>query len=134
MRAAFDDAAVAQDYDLIGVLHGGRAMRNQDGGAAFHNTAETREDAFLGLGVDGGKGIVEDQDARIADDGASDGAALLLSAGQGDAALTDYGVVFFGEGFDVGIEVGNFRGGANRSWTYPGSPKATLPPTVSVKR
>ena len=42
VRAALDDAAVAQDDDLIGVLHGGDAVRNQDCGAAFHDAAQAR--------------------------------------------------------------------------------------------
>src|SRR5580704_15573504 len=33
VRAALDDAAVAQDDDLVGVLHGRNAMRNQKCGA-----------------------------------------------------------------------------------------------------
>ena len=88
-------------------------MRNQNCGAAFHDAAEAREDALFGLRVDGGKGIVEDQDARIANDGAGDGAALFLSAGESDAAFADDGVVFVGEGFDVGVEIGDFGGGAD---------------------
>ncbi len=34
---------------------------------SVHDAAQTGEDAFFGLGVDAGEGIVEDQDARIAD-------------------------------------------------------------------
>ena len=71
------------------------------------------EDALFGLRVHGGKGIVEDQDARIADDGAGDGAALFLSAGESDAAFADDGFVFVGEAFDVGVEVCDFSGGAD---------------------
>ena len=60
-------------------------------------SAQAREDALFGLRVDGGKGIVEDEDARIANDRAGDGAALFLSAGERDAAFADDGVVFVGE-------------------------------------
>ncbi len=45
--------------------------------------------------------------------GASDGGALLLSAGQGDAAFADDGVVFLGEALDVGVETCDFSGCAN---------------------
>ncbi len=36
MRAALDDAPVAQDDDLVGVADGGDAVRDQDGGALLH--------------------------------------------------------------------------------------------------
>src|SRR6202040_546050 len=66
VRSALDDAAVAQDNDLVRVLHGGGAVRNQNGGAAVHDATQARENALLGLRVDAGKGIVEDEDARVA--------------------------------------------------------------------
>src|SRR6266852_7678340 len=47
VRAALDDAAVAKDDDLVGVPHGGGAMRDQNGGAAVHDTAQAGEDALL---------------------------------------------------------------------------------------
>ena len=85
-------------------------MRNQDRCAALHNAAQAGEDALLRLRVDAGEGIVEDENARVADYGAGDSGALLLSAGKRDAALTDNRVVFVGEAFDVGIEAGDFGG------------------------
>jgi hypothetical protein len=85
-------------------------VRNQNRGAALHDAAKTGQDALLGLRVDAREGIVEDEDAGVADDGAGNGGALLLSAGEGDAALPDYRVVFVGEAFYIGIEVGDFGG------------------------
>src|ERR1700720_1042477 len=101
MRAALDDAAVAEDDDLVGVLHGGGAVRNQNRGSAVHHAAEAGEDALFSLCIDAGKGVVEDEDARVADDGAGDGGALLLSAREGDAALADNRFVLVGEAFDI---------------------------------
>ena len=113
MRAALDDAAVAEDDDLVGVLHGGGAVRNQNGGATVHDAAQASEDTLFGLRIDAGERVVEDEDARVANDGAGDGGALLLSAGERDAALADNGFVFMGEALDVGIEAGDFGGLAN---------------------
>src|SRR4029077_8271319 len=87
--------------------------RNQNGGAAVHDSTQAREDALFGLRVDAGKGIVEDEDARVTDDGAGDGGALLLSTGERDAAFADNRFVFMGEAFDIGIEAGDFGGLAN---------------------
>ena len=47
--------------------------------------------------------------SRIANEGASDCGALLLSAGERDAALADHGVIAFGKAFDVSCDVGRFR-------------------------
>src|SRR6266446_1355599 len=76
----------------------------------MHDAAQAGENALLGLRVDAGERIVEDQDARVADDGAGDSGALFLSTGESDAALADDGFVFMGEAFDVRIEAGDFRG------------------------
>src|SRR6266849_6661720 len=113
VRAALDDAAVAKDNDLVGVLHGGGAVRNQNGGAAVHDAAQAGKNALLGLRVDAGEGVVEDEDAGVADDSAGDSSALLLSTGQGDAAFSDNRFVFMGEALDVGIETGDFGGLTN---------------------
>src|SRR5713226_2254310 len=110
VRAALDDAAFAEDDNLVGVLHGGSAVRNQNGGAAVHDAAQARKNALFGLRVDAGEGIVENEDARVTDYGAGDGGALLLSTGQSDAALADNRFVFMGEALDVGIEAGDFGG------------------------
>src|SRR6266436_4809355 len=83
-------------------------MRNQNGGAAFHDSAESGEDVLLGLRVNGGKRIVEDKDAGIADNGAGNGGALLLPAGEGDAAFADHGFVGLGEAHHLSVQAGNF--------------------------
>ena len=49
----------------------------------------------------------------ITNDGAGDGAALFLTAGESDAAFADDGVVFVGEAFDVGVDVCDFGGCAD---------------------
>ena len=50
--------------------------------------------------------LIEQQDRRIAQNGAGDGDALALAAGQGDAALAHFGVIalgkFLGELIDAG--------------------------------
>ena len=58
----------------------------------------------------------------IADDGAGDGGALLLAAGEGDSALADHGVEAAGEFEDLGRDVGDgggvfdlFGGGVGRA-------------------
>ena len=85
-------------------------MGDEDGGAAFHDVAEAGEDALFGVGIDRGQGVVEDEDAWVADDGSGDGGALFLSAGEGDSAFTDHGVKAAGEFEDFGGDVGDGGG------------------------
>src|SRR5260370_4203426 len=108
MRAALSDGAANQNNDLVGGTARGGTVRDQNRRAAFHDSAQSGKDALLGLCVHGGKGIVEDKNSRIADDGARSRGALLLSAGERDAALADHGLVGFGEVLDVTVQAGNF--------------------------
>src|SRR5579862_5666086 len=80
VSALFGDFAMLDYENAASGLNGGDAMRYQNGGAALHDAGETGEDALLGECVDARKGIVQNQDARIAENGACDGYALLLAA------------------------------------------------------
>jgi hypothetical protein len=48
------------------------------------------EDMLLGVSVHGRQGVVQHKDARLLENGAGDGDALLLATGQRDAALSDH--------------------------------------------
>src|SRR6202007_1255069 len=76
-------------------------------GAATHDAAQAGEDFLLGLCVHAGKGIVQNQDARIANDGASDGRALFLTTRKRDAALANRGFVTGGKILNVAMEAGD---------------------------
>ena len=64
----------------------------------------------LGFGVEAGGGFVEDQDARVGQDGAGDGDALALAAGELDAALADDGVVLLFEVLGELVDAGDAAG------------------------
>ena len=68
-------------------------------------------DEALGLVVERGGGFVEEQNARIVDDGSRDGDALFLTAGDATAADTDVRLVPFRHHGDEFVRVGRFRGG-----------------------
>ena len=74
-------------------------MGDEDDGGGFlgDEGVEARLDLGLGLGVEGGGGLVEEEDFRVPEEGAGDGDALLLAAGDADAALADASVVAVGE-------------------------------------
>jgi len=108
--AEFYDAAAVEDRDAVGVANGGDAVGDEDCGASLHDFAEVVEDFVFSVSVNAGEGVVEDEDAGAADEGAGDGGALLLASGEGDAALADDGFVFLGELFDVAGDVSGFGG------------------------
>src|SRR5262245_1847657 len=59
--------------------------------------------------IEGGGRLVEHQDRRSLEDGASDGHALLLAAGQFEAAFADLGVVAPWRNADERIDLGKAR-------------------------
>jgi hypothetical protein len=97
MGATFEDASLLDDQDLVGAADGGEAVGDDKGGTALHEEVEAALDEGFGFGVEGAGGLVEDEDTGVGQDGAGDGEALALAAGEFDAALADDGVVLLGE-------------------------------------
>ena len=79
-------------------------------------TSRSRERILLfGIGVHRRQGIVENQDARVDDDGARESRALFLSAGERDAALPYRRLVALREIGDILVETRDCRGGDDRA-------------------
>ena len=108
VAAAFDDAALAQDDDQVCPAHGRDAMGDDERGAPRGKRLEVRQDALLGLSIDRGQGVVQDQDARIAHKRAGQRGALLLAARERDAALADLRLVALGKLPHLVRQVGRF--------------------------
>jgi hypothetical protein len=87
VRAALDDAAVVHDQDLVGVHDGGETVRDDQRGVAAGDAVQLGLDRFLRFRVERRGRLVEDQDARVLQDRARDRDALLLAAGELEAAL-----------------------------------------------
>ena len=85
------DAAAVDHHDAVGVLHGGQAMGDDEDRAPLHQLGQRLLDQELALRVEIGRGLVQDEDGRILQEGAGDGQALPLAAGEPDAALADLG-------------------------------------------
>ena len=79
--------------NLIGAANRRQPMRDDEGRAPGPQLAQTVLNHLLALAVEARRGFVEDQDARVGQDGARDRDALSLAAGQLDAALADDRVV-----------------------------------------
>ena len=89
----------------------------------------------LGAGVQGAGRLVEDEHGRVAQDGAGDGEALLLAAGEAVAALADEGVVPVGQGRRCGRGSGRPAAAARISSSVAsGLAKRRLSATEAWKR
>ena len=93
VRALVDDAALVDDEDAVGVADRREAMRDHEGRAALHEPREGVLHGGLALGVESARGLVEEQDRRVLEQGSRDGDPLALPAGQLDAPLADLGGV-----------------------------------------
>ena len=91
-----------------GLPHGRNAVRDQDHGAALHHPGQVRQDALLGQRVHARKRVVQNQDARVAQNRPGDGGALLLPARKRDAALAHHRLVALGKALDVLGQAGDF--------------------------
>ena len=110
MGAALDDSPLLDDEDLVGAADGGETVGDDEGGAALHQLRQAGLDHGFRLGVERAGGFVEDEDARVGQNGAGDGKALALAAGELDAALADDGVVGFGEALGEFVDAGDAAG------------------------
>jgi hypothetical protein len=111
MMPALDDAPGLQHDDLVGVDDGRKAVGDGQHGPVAAEGAQFFLNGALGLGVERGGGLVEDQDRRVLEDGAGDGDALLLAAGELEAALADHRVIAARQGGDEVVDAGGAGGG-----------------------
>ena len=108
--AGLGDAAAFEDEDSGGALEHDGAVGNDKGGAAGHCGIEGGGDFVFGAGVDGGGGVVEEEDGGFEEQGARDGDALFLASGQADAGFAEDGVIAVGKGGDEVVGRGEAGG------------------------
>ena len=85
------DFAGFENDDQVGVADGGEAVRDDQDGFADDEALEGGLDEGLAVAVEGAGGLVEDEDGGVAEEGAGEGEALFLSAGEPGAAFADEG-------------------------------------------
>ena len=103
--AALDDAPVLDDADEVGVADRTQAVGDDQGGAAAQQPFQRGLDERLGDGVHVGRRLVQNEDARVGQDGAGDAHQLPLADRQVDAALLDARGVAVGQGGDEVVGV-----------------------------
>ena len=93
VRAALDDLPAIHHQDQVGRQDGAQAVGDDDAGAPGHDALQRLLDQRLRFAVQVAGGFVQHQDARVFEDDARQGDALLLAAAQAVAALADDRVV-----------------------------------------
>ena len=117
VRPLLDDPTAVKDANHVGALDRRQAVRDSDGDAIalFGGLGQRALHNLLALRVERAGGLVEQQDARVADEGARDGDALPLAARELRAVGARRGGEPVGEGGDevpcVGGAEGGFDGG-----------------------
>ena len=109
MAPRLDDAAAFDDVDEIGGDDRRQPVGDDERGPPAHEARERPLDLPLGLGVEGGGGLVEQQDGGVLQHGARDRQALALAARQLDPVAPDPGVVAVGKGHDEVVGPGVAR-------------------------
>ena len=93
VSAAFFDAVFGQYQDTFRISYGRQPVSDNDGRSVFRELLEGFFDDILALVIEGTRCFVEYEDRRILEEDAGNREALLLAAGELDAALTDVGVI-----------------------------------------
>lgn len=86
-RTVLDDPSSLQHDHAVEVTQRRQAVRDRNDGAPAHQPAERLADRFLGFAIEGGGRLIEQQDRRILQEGARNGNALTLAAGNLDTAI-----------------------------------------------
>src|SRR5690606_486835 len=92
-RAILYDPAVAQHDDPVEARQGRQAMRHRHYRPVVHQIVERYLNLGFGLGIEGRRGLIEDQNRCILEKRPGDAEALALTAGKHHATLADKGVV-----------------------------------------
>lgn len=82
MRPLLNNDAPVQHEDDVRPLDRAQPVRHRDGRPPPRGRLQCLLDDLLRLAVQRGRGLVEEEDARVAEEGARQGDALLLAAGE----------------------------------------------------
>ena len=81
MGSLFDDLTLAHDDDLVGVHDCRQAMGDHDHSLLLllEERVKSLLDLMFAFGIERAGSLIEEQDARLADESTSDGDTLLLA-------------------------------------------------------
>ena len=93
MRAHLSDVSAVYHDDLIGPHDRCQTMGDNEHCAPFNQVGERLLQHKLRFGIELGRGLVENQDRWVFEQGTGDGDALALPTGEFDPALADDALV-----------------------------------------
>ena len=82
MGALLDEAALLEDEDPVGIAECAQAVGDCQGGAAAGQDAKRLLDRLFRFGIDAARGLVEDENSGIEEQGPRDRGPLLFAAGE----------------------------------------------------
>src|SRR5437879_1760298 len=107
VAARLDDASGVQHDDAIGRTGGAQPVSHEEDGASGHGPAQVVQDLFFLCRVDGGEGVVEDDNGRCAGERPRQGRTLALSTRERQAAFPDDRVEARGEPLNLIRDAGD---------------------------
>ena len=109
--ALLGDDPVLDDEDAVGLENGGEPVRDHNVGAALHDSLQRVLNRVFGDRIQGGGGLVQDQDARVLKHHAGNREPLLFAAGELEPSVADLGVVAVGLVHNEVVDVRDAAGG-----------------------
>src|SRR5204862_2417688 len=92
MRSAFDDLALLEHKNLIGIADGTQTVGDYKCRPAGHQRCESGLNEGFAFGIQAGCGFVENQDSRVRQNGARNRHSLALTAGKLYTTFANYGI------------------------------------------
>src|SRR5262249_60352964 len=108
--ALLAERAMAEAQERARAPPRGETVGDDEGGAARHETLEALHDERLRRGIEGGRGLVEDEDRRIAEERPGDRHAELLARRERRARLADDRLEAGGKALDEARQLGQAGG------------------------
>ena len=105
MGPLLGNAAVLDHQDAVGGPDGGEPVGDDQGGAAPAQLVEGMLDPGFRDAVQGGGGLVQNEDGRIFQKNPGNGYPLLLAPGQQGAPLAHIGVEPVGHGGNIVVQL-----------------------------
>src|SRR2546430_8190980 len=119
-------SALCEHEDAVGMLDGAETMRDDQRGSAGQQAIQRFSNEQLGLGVHAGRGLIEDEEARIVGQRAREIDELALADRKSGAALVDVAGHTFGQGADEFAEADLFDGALDGGAVDIGSAEADI--------
>ena len=113
MSSLFGDATFFENDNLVSLEDGVETVGDGDDGSTFRQLPRGLFEQGFSFRVEAGGGFVEDEDRGIFEEGAREGYALSLSAGEAGATFANNGFIFIWKRVNKFMQVCGLRGSDN---------------------